>query len=132
MLIKKIGLSYFLQFVPAPKTGNCKGINQYRATDFYRILCTMTCNLLARSFYGKLPAILRVTTNKGSRPCGVDNVRWNTPSRRWKAVEQLSMKGYKAEPLKRRFIRKPVHGSHAMGEFTTRSKSISFVMLTIL
>ena len=30
--------------------------------------------LLARSFYGKLLAILRVTTNQGSRTCGVDNV----------------------------------------------------------
>jgi len=62
--------------------------------------------LLARSFYGKLLAILRVTTNEGSKTCGVDNILWNTPARRWKAIRQLSMKGYKAESLKRKSIPK--------------------------
>ena len=62
--------------------------------------------LLTSSFYGKLLAILSVTSNKGSRTCGVDNVLWNTPARKWKAIEQLSVKGYKAKPLKRKSIPK--------------------------
>lgn len=63
-------------------------------------------HLLTRSFYGKLLAILRVTTNKGSRTYGVDKVLWNTPQRRWKAIEQLNTRGYKAKPLRRKSIPK--------------------------
>jgi len=63
-------------------------------------------HLISRSFYGKLLAILRVTSNKGSRTRGVDNVLWNTPQKKWKAIEQLKVKGYKAKPLKRKSIKK--------------------------
>ena len=63
-------------------------------------------HLLTRSFYGKLLAILRVTTNKGSKTCGVDKVLWNTPQKRWKAIEHLNVKGYKAKSLKRKSIPK--------------------------
>jgi RNA-directed DNA polymerase len=80
--------------------------------------------LLTRSFYGKLLAILRVTTNQGSRTCGVDNVRWNTPARRWKAIQQLSMKGYKAEPLKRKSIPKKNGKLRHLGIPTMRDRAI--------
>jgi RNA-directed DNA polymerase len=63
-------------------------------------------HLLSRSFCGKLLAILRVTSNKGSKTCGVDKVIWNTPDKKWKAIRQLSVKGYKAQPLKRKSIPK--------------------------
>jgi RNA-directed DNA polymerase len=63
-------------------------------------------HLLSRSFYGKLLAILRVTSNKGCKTCGVDKVIWDTPAKKWKAIEQLSIKGYKAIPLKRKSISK--------------------------
>lgn len=63
-------------------------------------------HLLSRSFYGKLLAILRVTSNKGSKTCGVDKVIWNTRDKKWKAIRQLSVKGYKAQPLKRKSIPK--------------------------
>ena len=63
-------------------------------------------HLLTHSFYGKLLAILRVTTNKGSRTCGVDKVLWDTPLCRWKGVEQLTVKEYRAKPLRRVSIKK--------------------------
>jgi hypothetical protein len=80
--------------------------------------------LLARSFYGKLLAILRVTSNTGSRTCGVDNVRWNTPARKWKAIEQLSIKGYKAEPLKRKSIPKKNGKLRHLGIPTMRDRAV--------
>jgi RNA-directed DNA polymerase len=63
-------------------------------------------HLLVHSFYGKLLAILRVSTNKGSHTPGVDKQIWVTPYARWQAVAQLSVKGYKAKPLKRKTILK--------------------------
>jgi len=63
-------------------------------------------HLLTRSFYGKLLAILRVTSNKGCKTCGVDKVVWDTPAKKRKAIEQLSIKRYKAQPLKRKSISK--------------------------
>ena len=46
-------------------------------------------HLLSHSFYGKLLAILRVTTNKGSRTCGVDKVLWDTPQKNGGALNNL-------------------------------------------
>jgi len=80
--------------------------------------------LLTRSFYGRLLAILRVTTNKGSRTCGVDKVLWNTPLRKWNAIEQLSIKGYHAKPLKRKSIPKKNGKLRHLGIPTVRDRAI--------
>lgn len=81
-------------------------------------------HLLVRSFYGKLLAILRVTTNQGSKTCGVDNVLWNTPTKRWKAIEQLSGKGYKSEPLKRKSIPKKNGKFRHLGIPTMKDRAV--------
>jgi RNA-directed DNA polymerase len=79
-------------------------VKAVRAKHFHKAKALL--HLLSRSFYGKLLSVLRVTTNAGSKTCGVDNQRWNTPLRKWKAVKLLSQKGYKAKPLKRKSIPK--------------------------
>ena len=81
-------------------------------------------HLLVHSFYGKLLAILRVTTNKGSKTCGVDKVLWDTPLRKWRALEQLSTKGYKAKPLKRKSIPKKNGKLRHLGIPTIRDRAI--------
>ena len=81
-------------------------------------------HLLTRSFYGKLLAILRVTTNKGSKTCGVDKVLWDTPQKRWKAIEQLNVKGYKAKSLKRKSILKKNGNFRHLGIPTIRDRAI--------
>ncbi|HEX3008397.1 MAG TPA: reverse transcriptase N-terminal domain-containing protein [Bacteroidales bacterium] len=78
-------------------------VKSVKAKHFHKAKALL--HLLTRSFYGKLLAILRVTTNQGSRTYGVDKVLWDTPEKQWKAIEQLSIKGYKAKPLKRRFLK---------------------------
>ena len=81
-------------------------------------------HLLTQSFYGKLLAILRVTTNKGSKTCGVDKVIWDTPQKRWKAIEQINVKGYKAKSLKRKSIPKKNGKFRHLGIPTIRDRAI--------
>ena len=77
----------------AVKSLQARIVKAVKAKHFHKAKALLL--LLTRSFYGKLLAILRVTTNKGSRTCGVDKILWNTPQRKWKAIGQLSIKGYK-------------------------------------
>ncbi len=81
-------------------------------------------HLLTHSFYGKLLAILRVTSNQGSKTCGVDKVIWKTPNSKWKAIEQISIKGYKAKPLKRKSIPKKNGKMRHLGIPTIRDRAI--------
>ncbi len=81
-------------------------------------------HLLTHSFYGKLLAILRVTTNQGSKTCGVDKVLWDTPESKWKAIEHLSIKGYRAKPLKRKSIPKKNGKLRHLGIPTMRDRAV--------
>ena len=74
----------------AVKSLQARIVKAVKAKHFHKVKALL--RLLTRSFYGKLLAILRVTTNKGSRTCGVDKILWNTPLRKWEAIEQLSIK----------------------------------------
>jgi len=62
--------------------------------------------LLTHSYYAKLLAVRKVTTNKGRKTAGTDKVLWNTPALKMRAVLSLTDKGYKARPLRRVFIDK--------------------------
>lgn len=62
--------------------------------------------LLSRSFYGKLWSVKRITSNKGSRTPGIDGVTWNSPGKRWRAVLNLNVRGYRSRPLRRIYIPK--------------------------
>jgi len=62
--------------------------------------------LLAHSYYAKLLAVRKVTTNKGENTSGVDKELWSTPASKMRAVLSLTDKGYKARPLRRVYIDK--------------------------
>ncbi len=62
--------------------------------------------LLTSSFYAKLLAVKRVTSNKGKRTPGIDKQLWLTPSAKYKAASLIKTKGYKASPLRRTYIEK--------------------------
>jgi len=62
--------------------------------------------ILVHSYYGKLLAIRRVTSNKGKNTPGVDGVVWRTSRQKTRAVKQLKRRGYKAKPLRRVYIPK--------------------------
>jgi RNA-directed DNA polymerase len=62
--------------------------------------------LLTRSYYAKLLAVQRVTSNKGKNTPGVDGVLWRGARAKWRAACSLRRRGYKPQPLRRTHIPK--------------------------
>lgn len=62
--------------------------------------------LLTRSFSAKVLAVKRVTENKGKKTAGVDGEIWDTPEKKVRGIERLGKYGYRAQPLRRRYIPK--------------------------
>src|SRR6266852_4106496 len=62
--------------------------------------------VLTHSRSAKSLAVHRVTTNRGARTPGVDNVRWRTDRQKLQAVINLKRHGYKPKPLRRFYIPK--------------------------
>jgi len=62
--------------------------------------------LLTRSFYAKLLAVRRVTTNKGKNTPGVDGILWKGAGRKWWEAFNLKRRGYRPQPLRRIYIPK--------------------------
>ena len=62
--------------------------------------------ILTHSYYAKLLAIKRVTSNKGKRTPGVDGEIWSTPRQKVDAVNRLKRRGYHPLPLRRIYIPK--------------------------
>ncbi len=57
--------------------------------------------LLANSFYAKLLAVERISSNRGKRTPGVDGVVLKTPQSKWQQAQKLGAKDYKPQPLRR-------------------------------
>ena len=62
--------------------------------------------LLSKSFYARVLAVKRVTSNKGSKTPGIDKILWRTPQTKMKASNQLGKGTYKPLPLRRIYIPK--------------------------
>jgi len=62
--------------------------------------------LLTNSFFAKLLAVRKVTTNKGKNTSGIDKRIWSTPASKFKGALSLKRKGYRANPLRRTYIEK--------------------------
>src|SRR5438093_8264897 len=62
--------------------------------------------LLTHSRAAKLLAVRRVTTNRGAKTPGVDNVIWRTDQQKIRAADNLKRHGYKPSPLRRQYIPK--------------------------
>jgi|SRR3990170_8062409 len=60
--------------------------------------------LLTHSFSAKLFAVKLVVQNQGAKTPGVDNVVWNTPTKKIKVAISLRRRGYQTKPLKRIYI----------------------------
>jgi RNA-directed DNA polymerase len=63
--------------------------------------------VLTHSRSAKLLAVYRVTTNRGAKTPGVDNVIWRTARQKLQASLNLKRHGYKPRPLRRHYIPKP-------------------------
>jgi RNA-directed DNA polymerase len=62
--------------------------------------------LLTHSFYAKLLAVKRVTSNKGKNTPGVDGVLWKDTRAKGQAACSLRRRGYHPQPLRRIYIPK--------------------------
>ena len=62
--------------------------------------------LVSKSFYAKLLAVFRVTTNKGGMTPGVDNVVWVDGIDKLLAAKNLITRGYAPKALRRVYILK--------------------------
>ena len=63
--------------------------------------------VLTHSRSAKLLAVHKVTTNRGAKTPGVDNIRWRTDKQKLQAAFNLKRHGYKPKPLRRHYIVKP-------------------------
>lgn len=62
--------------------------------------------LLTHSRAARLLAVWRVTTNRGAKTPGVDNVLWRTNRQKLQAADNLKRHGYRPKPLRRIYIPK--------------------------
>jgi len=62
--------------------------------------------LLTHSYYAKLLAVKRVTSNKGKNTPGVDGILWKGSKAKIQAANSLQRHGYKAQALRRVYIPK--------------------------
>jgi RNA-directed DNA polymerase len=62
--------------------------------------------LLSMSFYAKLLAVKRVTSNKGKKTPGIDGVLWQDVNTKMQAAHSLRRRGYKPLPRRRIYIPK--------------------------
>jgi len=63
-------------------------------------------HLVSKSFYAKLLAVFRVTSNKGGNTPGVDNIVWKNDLDKLHAARSLKARGYTPLPLRRMYILK--------------------------
>lgn len=62
--------------------------------------------MLVNNHYAKALAVKRVTTNKGHKTPGIDNILWDRPELKMKAIYSLNNGTYKPKALKRTYIDK--------------------------
>ena len=62
--------------------------------------------LLTKSFYAKLLAVFRVTTNKGGNTPGIDNELWLNGYEKLHQAKRLTARSYSPKPLRRVYILK--------------------------
>lgn len=80
--------------------------------------------LLTRSFSGKALAVRRVTENKGKRTAGVDGEIWNTSEKKAQGLKTLRQHGYRAQPLRRTYLRKSNGKKRPLGIATMTDRAM--------
>src|SRR2546426_4132382 len=80
--------------------------------------------LLTHSRAAKLLAVRRVTTNRGAKTPGVDNIIGRTDQQKLHAADNLKRRGYKPLPLRRQYIPKKNHKLRPLSIPTLHDRAI--------
>lgn len=88
--------------------------------------------ILTHSFYAKMLAVKRVTTNRGAKTPGIDGKLWKTPGQKSQAVNILQRKGYHAQPLRRLYIPKKNGKKRPLGIPTMTDRGMQALHLLAL
>jgi len=86
-------------------------------------------HLLTRSHQAKLLAVKRVTENQGRNTSGVDGIVWVNAKQKWEAVETLSCRDYRSQPLRRVYIPKKNGKKRPLGIPTMRDRAMQALFL---
>jgi RNA-directed DNA polymerase len=89
-------------------------------------------HLLTHSFSGKALAVRRVTENQGKNTPGVDQVIWDTPKRKKRALHDLKRRGYQPLPLRRVYIPKSNGKMRPLGIPTMKDRAMQALYLLAL
>jgi RNA-directed DNA polymerase len=81
-------------------------------------------HLLTHSFSGKALAVRRVTENRGKRTAGVDGEIWENPRKKAEGISELRQYGYRAKPLKRKYIPKRNGKKRPLGIPTMKDRAM--------
>lgn len=89
-------------------------------------------HLLTHSFSGKALAVRRVTENQGKNTPGTDKETWNTPGKKATAILSLKQRGYKPQPLLRKYIPKANGKKRPLGIPTMKDRAMQALYLLAL
>jgi RNA-directed DNA polymerase len=89
-------------------------------------------HLLTHSFSGKALAVRRVTENQGKNTPGVNKEIWNTPAKKATAILSLKQRGYKPQPLLRKYIPKANGKKRPLGIPTMKDRAMQALYLLAL
>lgn len=88
--------------------------------------------LLQKSFYAKLLAVKRVTSNKGKNTPGVDKELWKSPEIKLRKAYQLGKDIYTPKPLRRIYIPKKNGKMRTLGIPTMTDRAMQALQLLTL
>ncbi|MBC3928253.1 group II intron reverse transcriptase/maturase [Undibacterium sp. CY21W] len=88
--------------------------------------------MLTRTFSAKLLAVKRVTENQGKRTAGVDGELWDSPEKRFAAVNRMKQRGYRPLPLRRIYIPKANGKKRPLGIPTMLDRAMQALFLLAL